>query len=532
MKLYVTLGAGLAASALLLLGTGSAQAQVPATAKCSAAKVKCVNTKATALLGCHNKAESKGEAVDPECITKAEQKFNLPAKGCIQKAESKPPCKTNGDAASLETTVDDFVNDVVVALDPGYPTPVENKCSAGKKKCVANKVKALLTCSNKNITKPDALKLAECLAKAKAKFDGGDDPSKGCFAKLEAKPPCLTTGDSGALETAADVFSAGITLTILNPTTLDFATGPPQGICGSMRDGNNTILNTCGPQNNQPCSLGCGSLNLGGGLGAVPPGPIPDGSVSRFTLACSAGLCNLGATTAVPPVNTAGPDCSNTGCNFGTPLPIPNPSIPTISTCVLNTWSAPASGTVNLITGAANTSVPLSSDIYLTGNVTQPCPRCSATGSPSSPGTGTCDRGPRLGMPCTTTSSTGVTRDCPTGGTDATHPCTPGGGACLDGFHVGAISVNLTPLTTSVATATNATGAFCTGQHPGCFGEAGCRTIIENGVPPVSVSVGIPTPATLASVFCILATGNGLVDATADLPGPGGIALPGTFTAN
>jgi hypothetical protein len=35
---------------------------------------------------------------------------------------------------------------------------------------------------------------------------------------------------------------------------------------------------------------------------------------------------------------------------------------------------------------------------------------------------------------------------------------------------------------------------------------------------------------TLASTFCIPATGNGAVDGTADLPGPGAVSLPGTFS--
>jgi hypothetical protein len=197
MKRTVTFGAGLAASALLLLGMGSVHAQVPDTAKCSAAQMKCATTKATALLGCHNKAEGKGDPVDDECITKAEDKFT----GCMEKAESKPACFLTGGAPALEDKIDAFVNDIVTDLDPGYPTPIENKCSAGKKKCVANKVKALLGCSSKDVTKPDPAKFSECGAKATAKFDGGDKPEKGCFAKLEAKQDpeklssvCITTG--------------------------------------------------------------------------------------------------------------------------------------------------------------------------------------------------------------------------------------------------------------------------------------------------------------------------------------------------
>ena len=112
-------------------------------------------------------------------------------------------------------------------------------------------------------------------------------------------------------------------------------------------------------------------------------------------------------------------------------------------------------------------------------------------------------------------------------------PCTPGGGLCIDGSHVGVISVNLTPATTGTSSVTNAGGLFCPGQlTAGCFGLSACRTITENGAAAGPLSIGTPANATLGSVFCIGATGNGLVDASANLPGPGAVSLPGTFTAN
>jgi hypothetical protein len=46
------------------------------------------------------------------------------------------------------------------------------------------------------------------------------------------------------------------------------------------------------------------------------------------------------------------------------------------------------------------------------------------------------------------------------------------------------------------------------------------------------VSPGTPATGTLASTFCIAATGNGIVDGAADLPGPGAVSLPGTFVVN
>ena len=47
-----------------------------------------------------------------------------------------------------------------------------------------------------------------------------------------------------------------------------------------------------------------------------------------------------------------------------------------------------------------------------------------------------------------------------------------------------------------------------------------------------AVSAGVPASGTLASVFCLAATGNGIVDAAADLPGPGAVSLPGMFVVN
>src|SRR5262249_56116059 len=106
------------------------------------------------------------------------------------------------------------------------------------------------------------------------------------------------------------------------------------------------------------------------------------GSQSRFPLSCTGASCNTGPTPPAPATNSADPDCTNTGCNFGTPLPIPNPTIPGITSCVLNTWNAAASGTLDLSTGASQTAVPLNSDTYLTRNLGQPCPPCSPTRTP------------------------------------------------------------------------------------------------------------------------------------------------------
>jgi hypothetical protein len=330
---------------------------------------------------------------------------------------------------------------------------------------------------------------------------------------------------------------------------LEFTNGTAGGTCGETLDGSNVLIK----------NLTCGGLNIGGGGSLVGEGPTPDGSTSLFALSCAAGgacdggcagsICNIGPTSTAPPLNSTAPDCTTTGCFFGTPLPIPNPALPSLTTCALNTWASPASGTLDLSTGASSTSVPLNSDVYLTGNVAQPCPKCVA---------GVCDRGPRAGLTCVATSSTGYTRDCPTGGvgtiaspcpggqtgnSDCCNPasacdcpCTAGGGGCCDGAHVGPVGVTLSPLTTGAASATSSTGRFCTGQlggtHAGCFGSTACRTINETGSPAGQVLTNVPADATLGSVFCIPATSNGLVNGSADLPGPGAVSLPGSYEAH
>ena len=63
------------------------------------------------------------------------------------------------------------------------------KCLAGKTKCVAKKGTGLLKCHTNAETpgKPADPNAGGCVDKVVAKFDGGVDPTKGCFEKLENK---------------------------------------------------------------------------------------------------------------------------------------------------------------------------------------------------------------------------------------------------------------------------------------------------------------------------------------------------------
>jgi hypothetical protein len=311
----------------------------------------------------------------------------------------------------------------------------------------------------------------------------------------------------------------------------DFTTTTANGDCGEVHNG----VNATGTLVKR---LRCGGLDVGGGASAVAEGPTPDGATTRFCIvSCSGNACTLGPSTS----SSSAFDCSAAGCFFGPPLPISNAGT---STCVVNTWHGPGGGTLDVVQGStSNLSVPLDSQIFLTGNALQPCPLCRqgagmeadavCAGTPDDPCAGVCDSsvgGPNQGLPCVSTNAQGLSRDCPSGGT-----------------FLGTLFIPLDPLTTGTATLTDPDGFLCPGQdpndlepgqlaaYPGCLGTTPavdqtnlCRTITVHGSPAGSLlPPGTVQPMTLASVFCIPRTGSLLVDLAAALPGPGAVTLAG-----
>jgi hypothetical protein len=193
----------------------SAASAVAVQSKCLAGKYACVAKKANSLLVCHQRAETPRKPADPNfngCIDKAKAAFDggaKPEKGCFEKLENKNgnDCVTFDDTAHVEALVDACVAEMVAAVDPGEID--QTRCGVAKKKCVAKKFGALLKCHKLAATpnKPMDPNFDGCLDEAKARFDGGADPTKGCFAKEEAKasndcrPPL---GNQAALETIVD----------------------------------------------------------------------------------------------------------------------------------------------------------------------------------------------------------------------------------------------------------------------------------------------------------------------------------------
>jgi hypothetical protein len=160
-------------------------------------------------------------------------------------------------------------------------------------------------------------------------------------------------------------------------------------------------------------------------------------------------------------------------------------------------------------------------------------------GTPGAVDSGGCDPAwtsgtgpsPDAGSPCTPVDAAGATYDCE-----------PDAASLLP-----TVSLDLTPVTTGIASLADAGGFFCPGQtHAGAFGCAGsgvATAICPGGdTPPVpdyvslsGAPAGVLTPGahpmTLASTFCIPSVGGSLgflIDAAADLPGPGAVSVPMT----
>jgi hypothetical protein len=317
-------------------------------------------------------------------------------------------------------------------------------------------------------------------------------------------PTTTTTSSSSTSSSSSSSTSSSTTVTPTTsaptttttggvPTAFEFLATAGGGICG--RTFRETTAVT--PLKN----LLCGNLSLGGGASQVPDNTTPPGATNRFAVSnCAGGTCTVG------PIATGTPDfdCTNTGCFFGTPLPISNAGL---SVCVTNTFSQPVAGTLNTTTGAVTmTTFQLNSATVLTGLPTQPCPRCAVSvggaacvGSPASPCTGVCDGSPNQGAACTTENPGGLTSQCPSpNATTGTQRCYRGannnnvcstGGDCPGGLcaqFIGNIPITLSPLTTGTTSLSSATGLFCSGQtatQKGAFRSSICQTGANSGQP-------------------------------------------------
>ncbi len=295
-------------------------------------------------------------------------------------------------------------------------------------------------------------------------------------------------------------------------------------------------------------------------------------------------LCLSGCDASTNPVcDGTGPTGTGSvnGETFGPPLPLIAQGVPV---CVINAYQpGDLTAKINVQTGEVPDSNPLAvnlfSKVHLT-SATAVCPRCKTNGAPSFGGTGTCDTGPAAGQACTVDSILtvvgsqgnpvyGLSKTCVptpsqlagtlniklklTTGTQMLQgpkPCTAQPGEPT-GVPVQDDNCNGTPCNatcTGSACVSHDSQGRCVDAKGGisqvccagntlapCFPTAGGGSIVRTGNPdppaPVWPDTTYPKTSTngiLVTTFCEASTGTTTIDATAGLPGPGALILPGT----
>jgi len=202
----------------------------------------------------------------------------------------------------------------------GFPGMAKNKCLAGKTKCVTKKMQGLLKCREKCQTNPNncGQKQVDCEDRVRFKFERPDDPTKGCFAKLEAKENpdkpdtiCITTGDTAALEAQVDAAVADLLLALESLVCIDVGgfcwyAGADDESCDDVCTGLSLAYDDAGTRGYAGSD---GTIDncfdvleaLGVGSGPVTPTACPTGlgcGVSGSRLRCSAPATSGGGSAS------------------------------------------------------------------------------------------------------------------------------------------------------------------------------------------------------------------------------------------
>jgi len=197
----------------------------------------------------------------------------------------------------------------------GVPGFDANKCLAKKNKCVSKKIKGLMKCREKCQQKPDKCGAVQdaCDQKVMDKFDGGANPAKGCFEKLEAKADpmkpesvCTTTGDTATMELLADA-SVGNMLAILEGGTYELCgNGIAEGneSCDDLDLAGATCVSLGFASGTLGCTAGCG-YDVSACMGNPPPS------------ACGNGVIDAGEDCDFEPGGLGGETCITQGQILG-----------------------------------------------------------------------------------------------------------------------------------------------------------------------------------------------------------------------
>jgi len=341
----------------------------------------------------------------------------------------------------------------------------------------------------------------------------------GCF--FGPPLPIPNSSHSGAATSTCVINTATANAT----GTSDCSTGSVSGLTLPLSSG--TFL--AGDLMPMRCSGGStagANCTGGGGCGTIAAGSCPGGTCVNDTGRCAPGF---GETP-----NT--PCCQDSDCAFS-------------GTCETGSCVGGANAGFGCITDGDCPGSTCKTFI-------QPCPICD-------PATGKCDAGINNGLACTQGDSA-IDGDYPT-----SHDCPPPAAGNLGALPISFVLDSGTVSKTAIdnpgtGEQTNVFCGFCKNKTTSafkqpavaCTSNADCagfggdvpphtscgqrtsgaftsndvaRTIVETGSPAGSQTTGgAAQPQTLVSIFCIPPSFSPAVDAAADLPGPGAVALQGT----
>jgi cysteine-rich repeat protein len=328
-----------------------------------------------------------------------------------------------------------------------------------------------------------------------------------------------------------------------SPARLILATRAPGSACGEA-------VNASG---HPFIPLACGGLYLGGGDATVQqPIPVPEGTEAALGVTCSGDRLTLGQTT--PETAGAPHRCTAAGCRFGPPLPAPNTLSASLSVCIINTISRAVGGEAACGTGRVEVTVPLVSQVFLTGEDQAPgdpglqaCPVCVD---------GRCRGGANHGGACVPYApSIATSFDCPPSGqpldevslelslsTDTiTWTAVPSGtqtrvfcGYCRDADLTLAFADPPVPCLIGSRAPSSCAAPFesCEQRQQGAFGPngGGVATITLLGAAGGPIVAGTSVDGTLGSVFCVPPVAGDVVNNNVSLPGPAALTLPVRIT--
>jgi hypothetical protein len=265
-------------------------------------------------------------------------------------------------------------------------------------------------------------------------------------------------------------------------------------------------------------NLACSGLYTGGGGNTVPlPYAVPDQETwLTGTTSCNNGNGDLTLTNLTSADTGSNRNCTSVGCFFGAPLPIPNATTPVTSVCVINVVATNGTGSANCLSGDVHLSLPLTSELYLDGDLfanapgIQACPVCNRTcnagsnlngpcngdadcpgaGAGSCAGANTCHGGPNDGMGCTPADSAtlGTTNSFPT-----SLDCPPPAANAIGGLPIGFDLVTGTKTLIAQNLGSGQANVFC----------GYCRDTDNTGCFAGDPTPGCPTPTPASPIACM-----------------------------